>query len=102
MSTGRNGGRKPLSWRLARSETSFPSGGWHKGQGLWCKKHRGEFHYFGTDRDAALKRFVAEWHDIRAGRKHRPARDESAATLADVVNAFLTAKRERVSTGELT
>jgi integrase len=74
---------------------------WLHPSGQWAKKHRGHFHYFGTDRDAALKRFAVEWDDIKAGRKHRPKRDETAAVLGDVVNAFLTAKRERVNTGEI-
>jgi len=74
---------------------------WLHPSGQWAKKHRGHFHYFGTDRDSALKRFAVEWDDIKAGRKRRPKRDDTAAVLGDVVNAFLTAKRERVNTGEL-
>lgn len=74
---------------------------WLHPSGQWAKKHKGQFHYFGTDRDAALKRFVAEWDDIKAGQKRRPLRDEAAASVADVVNAFLIAKRERVNAGEL-
>ena len=74
---------------------------WLHPSGQWTKKHKGQFHYFGADRDEALKRFVAEWDDRKAGRQRQPGRNEAATTLAEVVNAFLTAKRERINAGEL-
>jgi hypothetical protein len=55
--TGKRADRFPL-WR-------------HKGTGLWCKKHKVEFHYFGADKDAAQNRYLAEWPDIIAGRVPR-------------------------------
>ncbi len=67
--------------------------------GQWCKKRRGKSYYFGTDRDAALKRFVAEWPDILAGRSVKPV--AVGTTVAELVNHFLTAKRSRVQAGEL-
>jgi integrase len=87
-----------MATRKARDK--FPL--WRHPNGQWAKKHRGQNHYFGTDQGQALKRFAAEWDDIRAGRTPRPRRDEAATRLADVVNAFLTNKRDRVKTGELT
>jgi hypothetical protein len=74
---------------------------WLHPNGQWAKKHRGQVYYFGTDRDAALKRFAADWDDIRAGRKPRAPRDEAATRLADIINAFLTAKRDLVRAWEL-
>jgi integrase len=71
----------------------------HKGVGLWCKKYRGEFHYFGADKDAAERRYLREWPDILAGRTTR--QDANAITVGDLVNTFLTAKRDRVDSGEL-
>ncbi|MBO0696959.1 MAG: hypothetical protein J2P46_01065 [Zavarzinella sp.] len=65
-----------------RARDKFPF--WRHPSGRRAKKQRRQVRYFGTQRDAALKRFVAESDDIRAGRKHRPARDESAASLTDV------------------
>lgn len=65
-----------------RARDKFPF--WRHPSGQRAKKQRRQVHYFGTQRDAALKRFVAEWDHIRAGRKPRPAREESAATLTDV------------------
>jgi len=77
---------------------------WQHPGGQWCKKHRGKFYYFGTDREAALKEYTRTWDDIKAGRRPKDnLRDPSTfTTLADVINHFLNAKRERVTTGELT
>ncbi|HKB01714.1 MAG TPA: hypothetical protein VKD90_05820 [Gemmataceae bacterium] len=72
----------------------------HRGTGLWCKKHKGEFYYFGADKDAALKRYLAEWTDILAGRK--PRQDANALTVKELVNTFLNARRDKVNSGELT
>src|SRR5262245_29286567 len=83
--TGKRADRFPL-WR-------------HKGTGLWCKKHKGEFHYFGADKDAAQKRYLAEWPDIIAGRV--PRAQAGSVTVRQLVNTFLTSKRDRVDSGEL-
>ena len=45
--------------------------------GQWCKKRRGKSYYFGVDRDAALKRFVAERPDFLAGRSSPSLRKRS-------------------------
>jgi integrase len=74
---------------------------WHP-SGQWCKKRKGRFHYFGSGSLAdALKRYAAEWDDIAAGRQPRPA-GPVGLPLVDLVDAFLTAKRRRVESGELT
>jgi integrase len=73
---------------------------WLHPSGQWCKKIRGRFHYFGTDRDEALKRFAAEWDDLKAGRAPRPRADD--LTLADLCNHFLTDRRDRLRAGDLT
>jgi integrase len=69
--------------------------------GQWCKKIRGKIHYFGpwSDPDGALNKYLAEKDDLHAGRSPRPA--PAAATLKDVVNAFLNAKQDAVNAGEL-
>lgn len=61
---------KPLKFPLARHV-----------RGQWIKRHKGRTYYFGTDKDAALKRFVSEWPDILAGHG-RPS--SSAATFSSV------------------
>jgi integrase len=71
----------------------------HKGTGLWCKKIHGTFHYFGANKEAALKRYEREREDLEARRS--PRQDPTALTVADLLNDFLTAKRDRVDSGEL-
>ncbi|HKB05860.1 MAG TPA: hypothetical protein VKD90_26935, partial [Gemmataceae bacterium] len=81
-----------------RAPDKFPL--WLHPIGQWCKKHKGRPYYFGTDREAALKRYVNEWPDIVAGKARKRSR-EKVVTVADVVNSFLTEKRSKVESGEL-
>ena len=74
---------------------------WLHSRGQWCKKIKGRFCYFGKDKDNALTEYVRVRDDLEAGRKPRPKSDR-IATVAEVVNSFLTRKRERVTSGELT
>jgi integrase len=83
--------------------------------GAWQKKIRGKVHYFGrwgTYVDGKLQRLPGgEWwkpalelyqeqkDDLHAGRTPRVKRD--GLTVADLCNAFLTAKHRKVSSGEL-
>ena len=69
--------------------------------GQWTKKIRGQSRYFGTDKDHALAEYVRVRADLEGGRLPRP-KQEGGVTVADVGNAFLTAKRQRVDAGELT
>ena len=72
---------------------------WLHQTGQWTKKVRGKMFYFGTDRDNALAEYVRVRDDLEAGRVPRPKTD--GVTVAALCNEFLTAKRERVESGEL-
>ena len=77
----------------------------HKGSGQWSKKFNGRTFYFGKldDPDSAEKRYLAEKDDLAAGRVPRPAQVTSGRVdVAFACNAFLTAKRRRVDSGEIT
>jgi integrase len=70
--------------------------------GKWAVKILGRTHYFGRwdDPAGALVEYEAVKDDLRAGRD--PVRnDPTAVTVRDAVNAFLTAKKQRVDSGEL-
>ena len=68
----------------------------------WCKKIRGQHHYFGRwdDPDAALQKYLDEKDDLYAGRTPRVASD--GLTVADLANRFLTAKKQFLDLGEIT
>lgn len=64
----------------------------HKATGQWCKRVRGKVHYFGTDKDAAAKRWYAERDAIYAGEDPRAKTDEP--TVKELGNVFIEAKRK--------
>jgi integrase len=79
--------------------------------GYWCKKIRGQVHYFGPHfkasdhaaalaaADAALAEYLEQKDDLHAGRK--PRTEANDVTVKDVVNAFLTHKDDKLNAGEL-
>jgi integrase len=79
----------------------------HKGTGQWCKKHEGKPYYFGVNKDEALRRYVVEWPRIVDGKgrftggEATPLPSSARLTVQQLVNEFLTAKRERMESGEL-
>src|SRR5205823_12603525 len=68
--------------------------------GVWAKKIRGRLHYFGpwADPDGALKKYLEQKDALHAGRK--PREDAAGATVKELVNSFLNAKRASVESGE--
>ena len=69
--------------------------------GVWAKKIRGRLHYFGpwADSEGALNRWLEQKDDLLAGRTPRPKTE--GATLRDLANAFMTAKKHLADTGEI-
>lgn len=55
--------------RPAKPYPGFPLFFYATGQ--WAKKIRSKTHYFGTDPDAALKKYTDQRDDLHAGRKPR-------------------------------
>ncbi len=66
--------------------------------GQWCKKIRGKQLYFGRwdDPNAALQEYLRTRDDLQAGRQPRST---TGATLAEMVNAYLTAAKNRTEAG---
>src|SRR5262245_37627693 len=69
--------------------------------GVWAKKIRGKFHYFGpwADPDGALKKYEEQKDALHAGKK--PRESTEGTTVKDAVNAFLNAKKALLLAGEL-
>ena len=70
--------------------------------GLWAKKIRGRFVYFGKwdDPDTALNKYLDERDDLHAGRTPRVKSD--GLIVKDLLNRFLTAKKHALDAGEIT
>jgi integrase len=67
----------------------------------WAKKIRGKLHYFGPwdDPQAALDKYLTQKDDLYAGRT--PGVITPGVTVQDLVNQFLTSKKHKLQTGEL-
>src|ERR1051326_6119217 len=89
---------KAAKGKPAKPYSNFPLFAHASGQ--WAKKIRGKLHYFGTDADAALKKYLEQKDALHAGRK--PKEENSGTTVKDLVNKFLSFKQSLVDTGELT
>jgi hypothetical protein len=73
--------------------------------GRWAKKVRGKLEYFGSWRtdptgEAAGKLWAEQKHDLLAGRRPRQVSPDGV-TVKLALDAFLTAKEDRVRSGEL-
>jgi len=66
--------------------------------GQFAKKIRGKTHYFGTDPDQALAKYLKEKDDLLAGRE--PINE--GMTVKELCNQFIDSKKKRVKSGELT
>lgn len=69
------------------------------GNGQWCKSIRGKKHYFGTDQEEALAKYVEERDYLFAGKPRPEKRD--VPTLQELANVFLASVKKRVAAGEL-
>ena len=69
--------------------------------GNWCRKINGKIWYFGKDADKALRQYLNEVDDIRAGRNPRKQKSVEGVTIEDVCDDFLDYKQSQVDEGEL-
>ena len=70
-----------------------------RADGRWCKRVRGRLHIFSGTADEALAEYERVKGDLLLGRKPQPKSD--SLSVAELLNAFLHAKRARVASGEL-
>jgi integrase len=73
------------------------------GSGQWAKTIKGVKWYFGTDKDAALNRYLDERDAIRAGRnpRTRVAVAGESPSLAELGNLYSDYLRQRVAEGKI-
>ncbi len=71
--------------------------------GQWAKKIRQRMFYFGqwSDPQAALERFNREWPYLSEGRTPPPVDTKDGCTLVTLCNTFLSAKKDKLDSGEL-
>jgi integrase len=82
----------------SKADRDFPL--WfHGASGRWCRTINKVRHYFGTDKDAALAKWLDDKDDLIAGRT--PRGKVGGLTIADLCNRFLTSKQMLVDSGEL-
>ena len=88
--------RKATRTKPKKPTKDFPL--WPHPNGQWCKKISGRQVYFGSwdDPDGALQR----WHERAAGHTPQETADDGL-TVKTLADAFLTAKRRRVDSDEL-
>lgn len=78
-----------------RSKSTFPL--WiHKGTGQYCKKIKGRFYYFGSDKNEALERYEEELPAILSGCSTPKARGRSdGPTIEELANVYIDALKKR-------
>lgn len=91
---------KAASQKPAKPYPDFPLTAHPNGQ--WVKKVRGRLHYFGpwSDPDGALKTWLDERDDLRAGRKPKRL-GEDGPTLGYALDHFLSSKSLTLENGEI-
>jgi len=62
--------------------------------GQWAKKVKGKAHYFGSDKDVAINRWVDEQDYLLAGRT--PPKQDGNPTIAKLANVIIANKRGKV------
>jgi integrase len=70
-----------------------------RGDGRWCKKIRGQFHYFAGTAQEALDEWNRIKDDLLAG--HEPGAKCDGLTVGDLCTKFLLSKRELLENGEI-
>jgi integrase len=65
--------------------------------GQWCKKVKGKIHYFGTDKDKALKAWAEQRDYLLAGLT--PPAD--TVTVGNILDAFMDTKQRALGSGEI-
>lgn len=69
--------------------------------GQYCKKIRGSFHYFGTDKEQALQRYLEQATYLHTGKGKKPEAIEGSILLKMLCNLYLEHQETRATIGEV-
>ena len=95
---GRASNPKRIASRV-RSAKPYPDSPFYRHKsGQLAKRTRARVHYFGTDPDAALEKWLKQKDDLLAG---RAPEDGDGLTVGRLANQFLISKQRLVDSGEL-
>jgi integrase len=89
---------QPNSRRKTRSD-KFPLT-LHK-TGQYCKKIRGKFYYFGSDRNEAMQRYFAQATYLHTGKREDPGPVGNSISLKTLCNVYLDHQQTRTTVGEI-
>lgn len=89
---------KPKAVRRTRSD-KFPLTLHPTGQ--YCKKIRGKLHYFGSDKDTALRKYLEQASFLHWGQASGPAPRGNGMTLKALCNLYLEHQYDAVQTGQV-
>jgi hypothetical protein len=89
----------------AKPHAAFPL--FAHNNGLWAKKVKGKLHYFGKwsgdpNGERALNLWLDRKDDLLAGRTPRENKAAGEPALRELVNAYLTVKKDALDGGEIT
>ena len=69
--------------------------------GQYCKKIKGKLYYFGTDKKAALNRYLEQAAYLHAGKLPRPKSTGNTLTIKTLCNLYLDHQESRSLIGEI-
>ena len=69
--------------------------------GQYCKKIKGKLYYFGTDKEAALNRYLEQAAYLHAGKLPRPKSTEHTLSIKTLCNLYLDHQESRSIIGEI-
>lgn len=69
--------------------------------GQYCKKIKGKLYYFGTNKKAALNRYLEQAAYLHAGKQPRPKSNGQSLSIKTLCNLYLDHQESRAAIGEI-
>lgn len=74
---------------------------WHKASKRWYKTHRGQFHYFGSDPEQAMREYLDKWPYITRGLAVPDPDAKAGPSVRELINGWLHDRKDDIDTGRL-